>query len=548
MIRKVATVLAVSIFILTACFNHPHPSDQQASNENPKQTSVALPFAKYSEPVTISLGYTVDPSMRSVQGNTLGNNPWRTAMKEKLNIELKIAWMVSKENFDQKIDLAIASNDLPDAEIVGREQLNQMVKAGELEDLTEVYNTFASPEIKKIIDSTKGLAMDQVTFNGKMMAVPSVATEDFSMLWIRQDWLDKLGLAPPRSISELEQVAKAFVEQDPDANGKADTIGLAANTGLYNDFNGGSFAFDLTPLFSAFGAYPGYWLKGADGMPVYGSTLPETKNALALLSDMYAKGLIDPQLGTRKAAEEVVVNGKAGMFFEGFYGGYWPLPSAWENDPRANWQAYALPLDADGKYNIKVSNPSDSFLVVRKGYAHPEAAIKMNNLYFRDEPEYGNEFMLIRNFFAPVDEAAYEAEAVQQILAGSKQPEDFMDRPEYKLLRNSVLSIKKAKLEPYTKLDIQYWNQGDESFMRAYSLLVGGRNFSDPNLNRIESLTYTRSVTAEKAWRTLSKMENEAFLKIILGSASIESFDQFVQMWKEQGGEKITNEVAQSLQ
>ncbi|PAF13043.1 hypothetical protein CHH61_24855, partial [Shouchella clausii] len=77
-------------------------------------------------------------------------------------------------NYDQKVSLAIASNDLPDAMIVGPVELRQMYEAGQLADLTEVYEQYASPAIKRILESTNGLAKESVTFDGKMMAIPSV--------------------------------------------------------------------------------------------------------------------------------------------------------------------------------------------------------------------------------------------------------------------------------------------------------------------------------------------------------------------------------------
>ncbi|SEL50851.1 extracellular solute-binding protein [Paenibacillus sp. OK003] len=509
-------------------------------------TAATDPFGKYEHPVSIRLGYVVDPTGTDLsEGETLEKNMWKTAIKQNLNIDVEVMWQVSKENFGQKIDLAIASNDLPDAMIVNQVQLNEMVKAGEIEDLTKAYASSASPEMKKIIDSTNGLAREQVTFEGKMMAVPSVTAEDFSMLWIRQDWLDRLGLKPPKTVDELEAIAKAFVEQDPDGNGKRDTIGLASSTSLFNDFNNSAFAFDLTPIFSAYGAFPGYWLE-KDEKPVYGSILPETKNALVRLRNMYAKGLLDPDLGIRKEPEETVISGQAGMFFQGFFAGYWPLPSAWLNDPKANWQAYALPLDANGAFRVKVDNPSSSFLVVRKGYAHPEAIIKINNLYLRDEFKYGTSFMLSRNFFAPADEARFESKAVQEILAGTKSPADFKDKSEYKLLENTVSTIKQTKLKPYDQLGISYWDHHNENFMRGYSLLVGGRNFFDPNIHKVRSLTYKRTPAVERLWSKLSKLEHDTFLKIILGAAPIDSFDQFVQEWKEQGGDQVTAEVIAS--
>lgn len=544
MIKKMAAcVLVVSLIAVTVNFSSPYFRESPMGPTKTISDTAADPLGKYEHPVSIRLGYVVDPTGADLsRGETLEKNMWKTMIKQNLNIDVQVLWQVSKENLGQKIDLAIASNDLPDAMIVNQVQLNEMIKAGEIEDLTEAYNSSVSPEIKKIIDSTNGLAMEQVTFDGKMMAVPSVTAEDFSMLWIRQDWLDRLGLKPPKTVDDLEAIAKAFVENDPDGNSKRDTIGLASSTGLYNDFNNSAFAFDLTPIFAAYGSFPGYWLS-KDGKPVYGSVLPETKDALVKLREMYAKGLLDPEMGIRKEAEETVINGQAGMFFQGFYAGYWPLPSAWQNEPKANWQAYALPLDANGAYPVKVDNPSSSFLVVRKGYAHPEAIIKINNLYLRDEFKYGTRFMLSRNFFAPADEARYESKAAQDILMGTKTPADFKGKSEYKLLENLVSTIKQTKLKPYDQHGISYWNKQSDSFMRSYSLLVGGRNFFDPNIHKVRSLTYIRTPTMEKAWGELSKLEHDTFLKIILGAEPIDSFDQFVEEWKEQGGDQVTVEV-----
>lgn len=38
-------------------------------------------------------------------------------------------------------------------------------------------------------------------------------------------------------------------------------------------------------------------------------------------------------------------------------------------------------------------------------------------------------------------------------------------------------------------------------------------------------------------------MESEAFLKIIYGQESPDSFDSFVEKWKSSGGDDITKEV-----
>ena len=43
------------------------------------------------------------------------------------------------------------------------------------------------------------------------------------MMYIRQDWLDNLGLEIPTTFDELLEVIRAFTEDDPDGNGENDT-------------------------------------------------------------------------------------------------------------------------------------------------------------------------------------------------------------------------------------------------------------------------------------------------------------------------------------
>ncbi|MDG0791806.1 hypothetical protein OMP38_13755 [Cohnella ginsengisoli] len=44
-------------------------------------------------------------------------------------------------------------------------------------------------------------------------------------------------------------------------------------------------------------------------------------------------------------------------------------------------------------------------------------------------------------------------------------------------------------------------------------------------------------------WTNLKKLEDETFLKIIMGVAPVDEFDTFVKKWKQQGGDEITAEV-----
>ncbi|SFL43880.1 putative aldouronate transport system substrate-binding protein [Gracilibacillus orientalis] len=563
MLRKYLFLLLFAL-VLVACSDdnagsEPNDGDETENGDTETSSETADPFSAYEEKITIAIGQEVDPSDTSLQdGDTPLDNQYTRHVNENLNIEVEHAFTASPSNYDQKVSLAIASNDLPDAMVVGPVELRQLVEADQIADMTDIYENYASPAIKEIIDSSEGVALENVTFDGKIMAIPNsqASADGVHNLWIRKDWLDKLGLEPPETIEDFKEVAKAFVEQDPDGNGQDDTIGLAGpdtTNKLYANFlesTNNLYGFD--GIFSALNAYPGYWLEGDDGQPVYGSTLPETKEALSVLRDMYSEGLIDPEMGVREDSGESVISGNTGMFFGPFWMPYGPITDAVTNNPEANWQSYGLPLNANGEYTPHLSTTTTQFVVVRKGYEHPEAAMKILNNLLANESEFdpsigGPGYYPLRLVYAPADEMEVTTVALREVLAGTKEPEDFYDMPAYKLLKSDVDSIHEIKLEPYDNTDIEHWDPEANlgQWTRAYSALVGTAPLVDNEINGVMSLIYSQTETMEDRWVNLKKLEDETFLKIIMGTEPLDSFDQFVENWNSQGGDQITEEVAE---
>lgn len=575
--RSLIFFLVTIMVILTAC-GSPTTADKTSENktngkseggsvddssEDKISEEVADPFGKYEETVVINIGKGVDATEKLPDGDTPEDNQYTRYIKDNLNIEVKFQWQAASGNdYNQKVNLSIASNDLPDAMVVNNTQFRQAVRAGQLQDLTDAYNVYASPVMREMMDKTEGLAMDAVTFDEKMLALPNVPVPDdgYQLMWIRKDWLDKLGLEVPMTIDEIEEVATAFVERDPDGNNQDDTIGiLGPQTGgvLYANFLASTNAtFGLDPIFAAYKSFPGYWLETEDGGTVYGSILPETKQALAKLREWYEKGIIDKEIGVRKDSAEIVASGKAGIFFGPWWLGYWPLPDAVSNNPEANWQAYTSPLDMNGEYNSHMGVVATEFLIVRKDYDHPEAVIKMNNLLLRDENKFDLSKGGIGNYplrvpMAAPDESEVTINALMDVLKGNKNPEDF-DDPSYdmyKLLRDDVDNVRDVKLEPYDNTDIQYWNTEarEGAWKRLYSLLVGAAPIYRTDINRVYSRIYYQTKTIESRWANLKKLEDETFMKIIMGSAPLDEFDNFVEEWKKQGGDIITTEVDEAV-
>ncbi|MGA2973942.1 MAG: extracellular solute-binding protein [Spirochaetia bacterium] len=517
------------------------------------------PFGAYSSTLSMKIGKQVEPTWKYPEGDSPENNIYSRYLAKTLNIDVKNSWQAgSQADYFQKVNLCIAANDLPDGlGIITVQHLKAMVNADEVADLTDAFNKYASPPMKAMFDKSGGQAAKAVTFGGKMYAIPNIAVPDdgYHLAWIRKDWLDKLGLQPPKTLDDLEAVAKAFVDKDPGGNGPGNTVGISGpqNGGkLYATFlesTSNSFGFD--PIFSALHSYPAYWLKGSDGKVVYGSILPETKTALDKLADWYAKGLIDREMGVQKDATQPIVSGRAGIFFGPWWVGYWPFPDAFKNNPDANWQAYAIPVDSSGKWSPHIGmTAGNQFSVIRKGYSNPEALVKMLNCLIRDEGTFDQKTATIGDYplrvpMAMPDECPVTINAMKDVLAGKKKPTDF-DTPDYrvyKLLLSDVNAIEGVKKPPIDNYESMYWDKSNSSFPRMFSLMVGSATIYKQSASKVESVLWTQTKTMETKWATLKKLEDETFLKIIMGAAPVSTFDTFVKDWKAQGGDQVTAEV-----
>ncbi|SKA78291.1 putative aldouronate transport system substrate-binding protein [Clostridium sp. USBA 49] len=549
------TMLAAT---LTSC-NKADTKDVQ-NTVSKKTSSEPGPFGKYNEPVTLRLVRTLDPNVKFDEGQSIEKNGYIDEIKKNLNIDIKFDWICAPGDWDQKISLAISSNNLPDAVIVDTTKFNAMLKFDQIADLTSVYNDYACDLLKSFYNSG-GESLKKLTErDGKIMGIPATSPKanGFNEMWIRQDWLKKLNLKVPTNMEELKATAKAFVEQDPDGNGKKDTIGIVgpAKSGTLAGTDGNQFGLD--PIFSAHQSYPGYWLKDSNGKVVYGSTQPETKKALEALSNMYKEGLIDKELLVRDDSMQPVLDGKAGIFFGPWWEGY-NIADVYKQNPAPDWQAYASPRAEDGNYYVHLSSPATNFLVVNKNCKNPEAAVKVINLLLRDEAKWienglskntgtGAAYPLFA-VFDNVDELESSYNILNKYMKGETTIED-VDFSTHKLLKGDMEAIKKLKKEPLDDYSINNWDLKSDlvssNLPRLVSIMVGDRPLStEKNIKEVYSLYYGQTDTMTSRWSNLQKLEKETFAKIIMGTAPIDSFDDFVNKWNAQGGEKILKEIAE---
>lgn len=187
-------------------------------------------------------------------------------------------------------------------------------------------------------------------------------------LFIRADWLRKLGLSVPKTTEELYRVAKAFTEQDPDGNGIRDTFGMALS------HNNGEV---LNEMFGV--TYPDYVVQ--DNRLVH--AWEHIEAVTAFKRRLYQDGLVSRDYLSDKngsKAKHDFLNGKLGIYMEQFnvpitfYTDYYVHLK--RNDPDAELALIPYPETPVGRYNPIFVNPFQMTAVVNAQTKHPEAVMQ----------------------------------------------------------------------------------------------------------------------------------------------------------------------------
>ena len=555
-----ATALAATA--LAGCGKTSEESTQTTAVSEAEGTAKEdLPLSKYPETVTVHLGGSLNPNAKLPEGMSYENNSYLDFLSEDLNIKVVYDWIASSSDFDEKMNLCIGSGTIPELMNVNATQYRALLKYDMIQPLDQYFDDYASDALKAYVESG-GEELKKCISNdkGEIMAIPapSMMGGEVNEMWIRQDWLDNLGLEVPRTWDELAAVAEAFVTQDPDGNGEADTIGILGpgNTDHMNAIGGNQFGLD--PLFSSFQSYPQYWLQDEDGTVKYGSIQPETRTALEKIQKLYTDKLIDTEMLVRNNCQEAILSGKVGIFFGPWWIGYTVSDATLAGE--ADWRAYFTPLSEDGKYYTHMPDPTSTYVVVSKSCKNPEAAIKIINYliaYGKDWVADGtsaklevSQFYPLWNVYENADEIEVSTETLEKYLAGEITMDD-VDFSQHKLLKNDMEVVTELKKEPYDDFSLDKWNLDSDlakiNLPRLVSLLVGGNPLVNDKYIPVYNAYSGQTETMQAKWANLKKMEEETFAKIIMGKADISEFDTFVENWKNQGGDQILKEINDEL-
>jgi putative aldouronate transport system substrate-binding protein len=494
--------------------------------------------------VVMTTGVGIGDVMSDFTEEKWEDSVWLRAYRDELGIDMKAAWYAKgKEAITQKVSVAIASGKIPDLLAVNSEQLSAISRTNLYTDLTSVYETYATPLTKSILNEDDKRSLASATFDGKLIAIPGLnsAIDGASFMWIRQDWLDKLGLKVPETASELEEVMRAFEDRDPDGNGKADTTGLV----LSKDFLNQGLA-EAIGLFNAFDAYPKIWVKDKGGNLAYGSVQPEVKDALAFLSRLYKEGIIETDFAAMDtpAAAELAANGRGGVVFGAMWNGMYPLQGTKDRFKDSDWRAYPIVSKDEQPAHPQIKLNVEQYFVVRSGYEHPEALIKLIN--FWTELNYGDAGKDRYDRFLGLPPAPGHHYAVAKVWKSNKNLQAYLDIKD--ALETGVLSKLNAEEKGYYDNILKY-SAGDDSFAQ-YEKVFGRtgsyavmNDYVQRDLFKMDEFYGASTEAMRSRLLTIDQMISEYYTKVIMGTESLDQFDAFVANLGQIGLDEITKEV-----
>lgn len=459
-------------------------------------------------------------------------NEGEKAINKQFNINFKPQY-IPFDLYDEKLTVKMTSGDIPD--VVGAETPDsnyvKWSKQGAflpLNDYVKKYETF-----KAIPQSV----WDSVSVDGKIYGIPLYfPSSGGKKPMIRKDWLDKLGLKMPTNYEELKKVAIAFANDDPDGNGKKDTVGLGLAKGMAYD--------------PAFGAYwsSTWYHKNKDGQLIPGQISDANKEKITFLNDLYKAGALDKDWAI-KPYNDVFKDfnaGKVGIWYEqiGLNKGATPtstdIPTLKKNDPKAE----VVPIPA-------FTAPDGS-----KGYVSGGGFYRvwMLSAKLKNDPKKVEKILEMMDYmekYVPAKDQTPDNKYFDWSMGGEGKGYTMVDGvPQMTddFSRYAPMAYFNEKLGGFTVGDkstrdyeIQSKTPESREFNKNMVEMLQSSDFYISPVGRIHSDVY------EQKFPELYDFATNELTKMVVGQRPISDWDKFVQQYMDKGGKAMVDDVNKLL-
>lgn len=510
------------------------------------------PLEKYEPAIEVTTVHTNhDSQFWFDDGDSINENIYTRTWEEELGIKYKFLWTSPSAQGEQKMNLTIASGDLPDVMSVSLNDYQKLYAAGMLADLTQPIIDHASKYSKQFFAGDNAMLAEPIKRDGRYYGIPNgFAYQDTgNMLWVRAEWLANVNMEAPETIEELEALMDAFVNDDPNQSGTNDTYAIAlagAEQGSQDWGIGEAF-------FNSFHSYPNLWVKNSEGNLEHGMFGDEqrenTQNAIEKLREYYELGYLHEDFFTFGDAQsqEEMFNDKAGILVGELWGAYWPLVQHLDIDSNADWIPVAIP-SSDGQPAKMGTDAArvDSVLVARKDFEHPEALIKMVNLYhnlnnnpetmefakYNVVPEDGNQ--IFQAYPLQVFDPGWNYTGYGQISEALETGDSSILSEAYKLFYDQANDYKEDKA-------IDGWS-AYRTYAPGGSMSVVDEYLQDKRMQMNEFTSEPTEFMLENV-STIKTLYDQMFITVVKGDADMEEYQTFLSQYDSIYGETAAKEV-----
>lgn len=401
---KTIIPLMLSVFLLlSACSG----ADTPSSSDNGSSAS--------QEQVTLKV--EVFDRGNAPTGMTISDNYLTSYVQEQFgtpnNIKVEY-YPVPRSEETAKLNVLMASSsDVPDIVFTyDSGTFYRYATQGGLTDLTELLDQYG-PNLKKFLGED-ALAYGQV--NGAQLAIPGrrLVLGKYAS-YVRQDWLDRLGLPVPATTEELYNTLLAFKENDPgNTGGKVIPLGMSIAPAQLDSMLW-SFIEPLTDEQK-------YTLTQKLGSSDYPVLLPGYKEGLRFLNKLYNEGLISKDFALdedKKQLWQDVQNGLVGAYSEDAGEPFFNHTSTYKNLQANVPGAVLTPIDpyvnSEGVTAKMGYAPNAMYIMIPKSSKRAVEAIQYlewmasdNNLFFMQNGVEGENYKLVDGIPVVNEEASQE--------------------------------------------------------------------------------------------------------------------------------------------
>ncbi|MCH1625457.1 extracellular solute-binding protein [Fredinandcohnia quinoae] len=494
----IASVLLASQFLLAACSNDKEKVDGE---EKDKEKTAAYDPNSHLEVSWMAMLHTP----------TAPTDVVLDKIEEKTNATITFNW-VPDASKEERVTSALASGELADIvslTMLTNSSVRTSLKSGMFWEVGEYLDDYEN--LKLISEDVRTAA----SIEGKLYGVPYQKNLARSGLVIRQDWLDKLGLPVPETLDDLYEVARAFTEDDPDGNGKDDTVGFGDRSDLrYSSFK----------LLSSYFGAPNGWKVEDDGSFISEVETQEYKDAMDFSRDMYKNGYLaqDFAVTAKTDQQNQFAQGKTGI-----YTGIVDIKNLKDLAKGLQDDMDLVPVNKikspDGDYHVWSENSGvGGLLAFPKSEVKTEAELK-RVLQFVNDLIDKEVYMLMTG---GIEGVHYELEASGAI--------KILDTDTWK---NDVQPFSSQRPSEVTHSLVD----ADPKKQLANEQISENSDFAvlDPTVP-------LDSATANERGTELQKILTDATIKYIMGDIDEKDFEAEVKKWREAGGDQMAKEYAEA--